>query len=504
MLLQDLVQTSEAVAATGSRLAKREAIAELLRGAAAPDAGLAVAYLSGSPRQRRTGVGWAGLSQLPPAAEQATLSLTEVDQAFDDLSGYSGAGSSAARTARLAALFGQATGAEQHFLRGLFFGDLQQGAKESTVVEGMAMAFEVGLPALRRAVMFAGGPTAVAQVLADQGATGLERFVLTVGTPVQPMLAGSAPDTDQALASLAGLVMLDTKLDGIRIQAHKQGDRVQLFTRSLDDITRRLPGVVEQVRALPVERAVLDGEVLAVSADGTPRPFQETASATAELTGQGLAVFFFDLLLADDRVLLDEPLAQRLQVLDALVPPALRTASLRLDAADPQAAHQAKAWFEQVVAAGQEGLVVKDLAAAYQAGRRGSGWIKVKPRHTLDLVVLAVERGNGRRTGTLSNIHLGARDGDGFVMVGKTFKGMTDAMLAWQTQRFTELADGPTDRYVVAVRPEQVVEIAFDGVQRSTRYPGGVALRFARVLRYREDKTADQADTIDSVRELLG
>ena len=519
MLLHEVVTTSTQVAETQSRLAKRDAIAALLSGAAPDDAALAVAYLSGRPRQRRTGVGWAALAAIPASAAEPTLTLAEVDAALDDLAGYAGSGSAAQRSARVTALFGAATEAEQGFLRGLISGELLQGAKESTVVEGLATAHGVPLAELRRAVMFAGGPVPVADALARRGAAALTEFPLSLGTPVQPMLASSAPDVAAALAKLTGPVLLDTKLDGIRLQAHKDGDSVRLFTRSLDDITERLPQVAALVRALPVSRAVLDGEVLALAADGRARPFQEIAAATAasatvaatvdnqpsndaDAPGAGLTPFFFDALLIDDRVLLDEPLSVRLAELERVVPAGHRTVGVRLDPAMPGQAERAASVFAEVVAAGQEGLVIKDLAAPYQAGRRGSGWVKVKPRHTLDLVVLAVERGNGRRAGTLSNIHLGARDGDGFVMLGKTFKGMTDAMLAWQTERFTELADGPTDGYVVRVRPEQVVEIAFDGVQRSTRYPGGVALRFARVLRYRDDKTADQADTLAAVRAL--
>lgn len=505
MLLLDVVASSAEVARTRSRLAKRDAIAALLRDASPRDARLAVAYLSGQPRQRRTGVGWATLAAIPAPAAEPTLTLADVDAALDDLAGYAGSGSAGRRSTRVADLFSAATEAEQGFLRDLISGELLQGAKESTVVEGLAAAHGVPLTALRRAVMFAGGPVPVADALARRGATALTEFALSVGTPVQPMLASSAPDVAGALAKLAGPVLLDTKLDGIRLQAHKDGEAVRLFTRSLDDITERLAQVAAVVRALPVRRAVLDGEVLALTADGQPRPFQETAAATASeaLTSPELTPFFFDALLIDDRVLLDEPLSVRMAELERVVPAVHRTSGVRLDPAVPDEVERATSVFAEVVTAGQEGLVIKDLAAPYQAGRRGSGWIKVKPRHTLDLVVLGVERGNGRRAGTLSNIYLGARDGDGFVMLGKTFKGMTDAMLAWQTDRFMELAVGPTDGYVVQVRPEQVVEIAFDGVQRSTRYPGGVALRFARVLRYRDDKTADQADTLADVRALV-
>ncbi len=320
---------------------------------------------------------------------------------------------------------------------------------------------------------------------------------------MRPMLAQSAPDVATALEKLGpdgAEVSVDTKLDGIRIQVHRAGDAVRVFTRSLDDITPRVPEIVAAALALDANTFVLDGEALAVDASGTPRPFQETASRSASQEAEALAAveltpFFFDALHVDGRDLLDDPLRDRLAVLDGIAGP---FAVGRLVTGDPDAA---AAFFTDAVARGQEGVVVKALDAPYAAGRRGAGWVKVKPRHTLDLVVLAVERGSGRRQGHLSNIHLGARDSDGgFVMLGKTFKGMTDQMLAWQTERFTELADGPTDGYVVKVRPEQVVEIAFDGVQRSTRYPGGVALRFARVIRYRDDKTAAEADTIDTVR----
>ncbi|KGM12709.1 ATP-dependent DNA ligase, partial [Cellulomonas carbonis] len=329
-------------------------------------------------------------------------------------------------------------------------------------------------------------------------------FGLTVGRPVRPMLAASAPDVRAAVEGFAGrVVVVDAKLDGIRVQVHRDGDDVRVYTRSLDDITSRVPEIVEVVRGLDVRTAVLDGEALAVGPDGRPRPFQETASRSAtrdaELAASTrLTPFFFDVLHVDGRDLLDAPLAERLAVLDAVAP---RHAVERVTTDD---AATAQAAFERWVGAGQEGVIVKDSGAPYEAGRRGSAWVKVKPRHTLDLVVLAVERGSGRRSGLLSNIHLGARDpAGGFVMLGKTFKGMTDEVLAWQTQRFREL-EVTDDGWTVTLRPEQVVEIAFDGLQRSSRYPGGLALRFARVLRYRDDKAADEADTIDTVRGLAG
>jgi DNA ligase-1 len=396
---------------------------------------------------------------------------------------------------------------EQTFLRALIAGEVRQGALDSTILDALALAGGVSLEGVRRAVMLAGETGAVARSVLTDGEAGLQRFALKVGRPVRPMLAASAPDVRTALERLGTerAVCLDTKLDGIRIQAHLDDGEVRLYTRSLDDITRRLPEVAALVRELPARRVLLDGEVLALDSQGRPRPFQETASRTASAPGAvSLSAFFFDCLLIDGREVMDEPLTARLDALNSVVPERHRIE--RLITSDLEAA---EAFFSAAVGAGQEGVVVKDLAAPYEAGRRGSGWIKVKPRHTLDLVVLAIEWGSGRRSGLLSNIHLGARDPDRpghFVMLGKTFKGMTDEMLAWQTERFQALAVDPQFResggYVVPVYPEQVVEIAFDGVQRSSRYPGGVALRFARVLRYRSDKSAQEADTISAVRSL--
>ena len=390
------------------------------------------------------------------------------------------------------------------WLRGALTGAVRQGALDALVQEAVASAAEVPLPAVRRAAMLAGGTVPIVATAFAGGAEALATVGLEVGRPVLPMLASSAPDLGAAMAKAGGgPVAVDVKLDGIRIQVHRDGDDVLVATRSLDDITERLPEVVEVVRALPARRLVLDGEALALDDAGRPRPFQETASRTAQDSGVTVTPYFFDLLHLDGDDLLDSPGAERLARLAALVPEAQLVPRLVTD--DPAAAEE---FTQRVLADGHEGVVVKNLAAPYDAGRRGSAWVKVKPVHTLDLVVLAVEWGSGRRQGWLSNIHLGARDpasGD-FVMLGKTFKGMTDEMLAWQTERFTELATTPTDRsaYVVQVAPVQVVEIAFDGVQRSSRYPGGVALRFARVVRYRDDKTADEADTIEMVQGFLG
>ncbi|MFB7887502.1 ATP-dependent DNA ligase [Cellulosimicrobium cellulans] len=557
MLLAEVAATSDAVAATRSRLAKRAAIADLLR-RVADDAGpagtaddtddggdggrrdeveIAVAYLAGELRQRRTGLGWRSLRDLPTPAEGPSLTLTAVDAAFARMADLSGPGSATARQAEAAALFGAATAREQSLLAGLVSGELRQGALDSVVVDAVAEATGVPADAVRRAVMLAGatGPVARAALTAgspEAATDALAAFRLAVGRPVRPMLAQSAPDVGAALEKLGAgpgaagedgaegerppsgaAVAVDVKLDGIRIQVHRDGDDVRVFTRSLDDITERVPEIVAAARALPARALVLDGEALVVGPDGVPRPFQETAarSATqgersaaeeAELAASlELSPFFFDVLHVDGRDLLDEPLRDRLAVLDDLFADAAGPHAVRRLVTDDATA--ATAFFEGAVAEGQEGVVVKSLDTPYAAGRRGAGWVKVKPRHTLDLVVLAVEQGSGRRRGWLSNIWLGARDPDGgFVMLGKTFKGMTDEMLEWQTRRFREL-ETSDDGYVVHVRPEQVVEIAFDGLQRSTRYPGGLALRFARVLRYRDDKTAAEADTIAEVRRHL-
>ncbi len=490
MLLQEVVRTSATVAATRSRTAKVAAIAELLGRSGRAEIEVVSSYVGGALLQRRTGLGWRGLADLPPPADEATLTVSGVDAAFAALAVLSGPGSQAARAAAVADLFGAATAPEQSWLRGLATGEVRQGASEALVQEALAAVTGIPLATIRRAAMLAGSTRTVVGPAVDGGAAALDAVGLEVGRPVLPMLASSAKTVAEALAKVAiadAGAAIDTKLDGIRIQVHRSGDDVLVVTRSLEDITSRLPEVVEVARGLEATSFVLDGEALALDDDGRPRPFQETASRTALAAGGDVVVtpYFFDLLHLDGRDLLDSPARERAAALDALVPEAHRAA--RLVTADPATA---EAFVASVLEAGHEGVVVKDLAAPYAAGRRGAAWVKVKPVHTLDLVVLAVEWGSGRRTGLLSNIHLGARDPERpgeFVMLGKTFKGMTDEMLAWQTERFTELEVSRTD-WVVRVRPEQVVEIAFDGVQRSTRYPGGVALRFARVVRYRDDK----------------
>jgi len=503
VLLARIVETSRTVAATRSRKAKVAALAATLTEAGPGDLEVVTSYLGGALLQRRTGVGWRGIGSPPEPAGEPTLTVAEVHAAFEHLAGLSGPGSQTARAAAVKDLLGRATADEQAWLRGVITGNVRQGALDALVQEGLATASGAPLKAVRRAAMLAGGTVPIAQA-AFAGEDALAAIGLEVGRPVLPMLASSAPDVAAAMEKAGGgAVAIDTKLDGIRIQVHRDGDEVVIATRSLDVITDRLPEVVEVVRSLPGVRFVLDGEALALTEDGRPRPFQETASRTAMESGVRVTPYFFDLLHLDGTNLLDRTGTERWAALADLVPEQHRTPSLVTDSPD-----QAADFVKETLARGHEGVVVKSMVAPYDAGRRGSAWVKVKPVHTLDLVVLAVEWGSGRREGWLSNIHLGARasGGDGFVMLGKTFKGMTDEMLAWQTERFTELAVDPEtirDHYVVPVRPEQVVEIALDGIQRSSRYPGGIALRFARVVRYRDDKSADEADTIDNVRDMF-
>ncbi|WP_029113531.1 ATP-dependent DNA ligase [Mycobacterium sp. URHB0044] len=510
MLLVDVATASADVGAVSARSAKIGRIAELLsRAAAEADPTLVavvVAWLSGELPQRQIGVGWAALRSLPAPAAEPSLTVQGVDAAFTEIGGVAGKGSQARRSELVGEVFGAATEVEQTFLRRLLGGELRQGALVGVMADAVAKA--AGLPAadVRRAAMLGGDLKTVAAAALTGGAAALAEFTLVVGRPVGPMLAQTATGVTDALERLGGTAIFEAKLDGARVQVHRAGDTVSIYTRSLDDVTARLPEVVEAALALPAGRFIADAEAIALRPDNRPHRFQVTASRfgrTADIAAaraaQPLSVFFFDLLHLDGTDLLDLPTAERLAALDAMVPIAQRVD--RLTTAEGEAA---EAFLATTIAAGHEGVMAKSPTAPYEAGRRGAGWLKVKPVHTLDLVVLAVEWGSGRRTGKLSNIHLGARDPatGGFVMLGKTFKGMTDAMLEWQTARFLELAVGPTDGYTVQLRPEQVVEIALDGVQTSTRYPGGMALRFARVLRYRDDKGPAEADTVDTVRAL--
>jgi DNA ligase-1 len=502
--LADVVETSLAVAATSSRRAKIELVANAVRALTPEETPAGVAFLGGEPRQRQVGVGYAALRELPAPAGRTTLTVAEVDEALARIGGAQGRGSRGERRRLLTELFARATEPEQRFLRALLAGGVRQGALDGIVLEAVARANDVPAADARRALMLLGQLGAVAEIARSGGVAGLREVRLAPGRPVQPMLAQTAPDLETALERL-GAAALEWKLDGVRIQVHRVGHEVAVFTRTLDDVTERTPELVEAARALPAETVVLDGEAIALQPGGRPHPFQVTSSrfasrvALEELRASlPLSAFFFDVLHLDGADLLDEPASQRLAALEQAVPGELRVP--RIVSAD---AGEAVAFLADALAHGHEGVMVKALDAPYEAGRRGGGWLKVKPAHTLDLVVLAAEWGHGRRRGFLSNLHLGARDpaSGSFVMLGKTFKGLTDAMLAWQTERLLEL-EATRDAWTVHVRPELVVEIAFDGVQASSRYPGGVALRFARVKGYRTDKRAGEADTIDAVRAI--
>jgi DNA ligase 1 len=495
----DLAGTSEAVQAASGRREKVERLADALRGLDAAEVAAGTAFLAGDPGPRVLGVGWAALRERPPAAAEPELTVADVDGAFDRLAALSGPGSQAGRRAELAGLLSRATAAEQAFLVALMLGDLRQGALAAVVADAVARAAGAPAAAVRRALMLRGDLGAVAEAALHGGPGALAAFRLEVGRPLQPMLAQTASDVAAALAR-TGPAAIEWKLDGARVQVHRDGEDVRVFTRNLDDVTARLPEVVEAARALPARAAVLDGEAIALRPDGRPHPFQVTGSRFASRRNVAelcravpLTPMLFDLLHVDGEDLLDRPGAERSAALEALVPTAHRVP--RVVAADADAAGTALAG---ALDRGHEGVVVKALAAPYEAGRRGAAWVKVKPVHTLDLVVLAAEWGHGRRRGWLSNLHLGARADGGFVMLGKTFKGLTDAMLAWQTDALLAL-EVAREGHVVHVRPELVVEVAFDGVQASPRYPGGVALRFARVVRHRPDKPAAEADTLASV-----
>jgi DNA ligase-1 len=503
MLIARLVEVSDRVRATASRLAKQAAIAQILRELPPAEIEIGVAFLSGEIRQGRLGIAYGLLREIDKApAANPRLTLTEVDAAFATLKGATGAGSAAQRRRVLGELFARATGSEQDFLRRLLLAELRQGALASLMQDAIAQAAAVPVSAVRRAAMYAPDVGAVARAALTGGTAGLASFDLELFRPVAPMLAQPAGTAADALDAL-GEAALDWKLDGARIQVHKGGDVIRVFTRSLNDVTPAVPDIVAAVAALPARELILDGEAIALDRDGRPHPFQVTmrrfgrkrdvAALRAELP---LSPFFFDLLRVDGASLVAEPGAERATALARAVPGGLRTPNLVT--ADPAAA---QSFFEDALAHGHEGVMAKSLAAPYEAGSRGAHWLKVKQAKTLDLVVLAAEWGSGRREGWLSNLHLGARDGAGFVMLGKTFKGLTDELLEWQTRELLAREIG-RDAITVYVRPELVVEIAYSDLQASPRYPAGLALRFARVKAYRADKRASEADTIDTVRAL--
>lgn len=506
MKLASLVDTSRRVAESRGRRDKIALLAALLAAAPPDEVALATAYLCGAVPQQKLGIGWASLQAAAnaPAAGSPQVDLAEVDAVLRRIAETGGKGSAEARQRLLRALFARLTEEERRFLFGLVTGELRQGALEGLVLEAVARA--AGLPPadVRRAVMLAGDLPRVAEAALAEGAAGLARFAVRLFQPVLPMLAGTAESEEEALAEL-GEAALEWKLDGARVQIHKAGDEIRVYSRRLNEVTPAVPELVEAVRGVPARELILEGEAIALRPDGTPHPFQTTMTRfgrrleVERVRGTvPLTLFLFDLLYADGASLMDEPLARRAAALAQRVPP-----SLLVPRRVTGSVVEARAFLAEALRRGHEGIMAKALDAPYEAGRRGRRWLKLKPVRTLDLVVLAAEWGHGRRRGWLSNLHLGARDGErgGFVMLGKTFKGMTDEMLAWQTARLQEL-ERSRDPYTVYVRPELVVEVAFNDLQASPQYPGGLALRFARVKGYRQDKTADEADTLAMLQEI--
>ncbi|PRB08161.1 ATP-dependent DNA ligase [Microbacterium sp. MYb62] len=505
MMLSEVVSTADEVAATSSRLAKVDALARLLARPAPEEVASLVGLLLAAPRQGRLGVGWRGLTAIDiPHAGDPTLTVADVDASLDALATTSGSGSAAARTGILVDLAARATPAEWDFLIRAMLGELRTGALSGVLLDAIAKGADRPVAMVRRAAMLSGDLGETARIALTEPLGALEAIGLQVGRPVLPMLASTAT-TPSAALEITGRASVEYKLDGARIQVHRHGDDVGVYTRSLADITHRVPEIVEIVRALPVHDVILDGETLSLDEDGGPRPFQETMSRFGAEVSRELVLrpWFFDVLHVDGRDLIDEPLSIRLAELERVA------GEWRMPGIVTDVAGVAEQLSRDALAAGHEGVVVKAVDAPYAAGRRGKSWVKVKPVLTFDLVVLAAEWGSGRRRGWLSNLHLGARDpsgefGDpgGYVMVGKTFKGLTDEILRWQTTEFPAHESHRTAS-TVFLRPELVVEIAIDGVQRSPRYPGGIALRFARVKGYRPDKTPAEADTIPTLRSLL-
>ncbi len=502
MKLAEVAAASRAAASTRSRRAKIAGLSEVLSRAAPDEIEAVVGFLSGAPRQGRVGVGAALLWSVEAApAASPSLEVLEVDDAVGRIPGITGRGSRARRLDLLAGLLGRATAGEQQFIRRLLTGELRHGALEGLMMEAVAAASGVGAAVVRRAAMLGGSLGSIALPALIEGEAALLEMRIEPMRPVRPMLASSSPSAEAAVEA-AGRASVEWKMDGARIQAHRRGGRAAVFTRSLNEVTDRMPLVAQAVLRLPVSSVVLDGEALTLDEGGLPRPFEQTMSRFGSRTPAGgapLLPFFFDILHLDGRDLIDLPLSERIEILERTAPAEHRVPRVVTDRPSEAAAAFAEARRNR-----HEGVMVKAVDSTYEAGRRGSAWLKVKPAHHLDLVVLAAEWGHGRRTGWLSNLHLGARDAEagGFAMVGKTFKGLTDEMLARQTERFLRLQTGRR-RNVVFLRPETVVEVAFDGVLPSPVYEGGAALRFARVKRFRPDKTPDRADTIQQIREIL-
>jgi DNA ligase 1 len=507
-LFADLVAASRAVGATASRLGKVRELASFLRTLSAGEIEIAVHYLSGDIAQGRIGIGYSSLQAAASGAgaTEATLSITEVDRDLAALSDVRGAGSAARRSQALSDLFARATASERQFLMALLVGELRQGALAGVMIDAIASAAQIALPQVRRAAMYSHSLGQVASVALQQGADALGKFQLQLFSPVAPMLAQTAADVAEGLEELAGEVAFEWKMDGARIQVHKREDDVRIYTRALNEVTASLPEIIEAARSFAAHELVLDGEAIAFNASQRPHPFQITMrrfgrKLDIERVREELPIraFFFDCLYLDGHSIADRSTRERFEVLAAVVPQSQRVPRLVTSSEE-----EARAFYQAALAAGHEGVMAKALDAPYEAGNRDARWLKIKRAHTLDLVVIAAEWGHGRRTGKLSNLHLGALDSASgeYVMLGKTFKGLTDAMLEWQTREFLQ-REIRRDQWTVHVRPELVVEIAFSDLQASTRYPGGLALRLARVKRYREDKTVDEADTMESVRSIF-
>jgi DNA ligase-1 len=503
-MLSAIVETSRRVAGTSGRNAKVAALAALLKRLAPDEIAIAVAYLSGETPQGRSGIGYAMLrdAQPPGSVDVPALSIADTDAALAALAATSGAGSKAARTQQLQGLFARATEPERDFLTRLLIGELRQGALESLMIDAVAAAASLPAATVRSAAMVAHGVSAVARAALVEGAAGLAPFELQPMQPVAPMLAQPAEDIDEALRVL-GTAAFEWKVDGARVHVHKAGDDVRVFTRRRNEVTASVPEIVEALRAVGAAELILDGVAIVLGQNGAPQPFQQTMRRfgrtldVAEMRASlPLSVFFFDCLRREGQALTAAPASARFAALESSLPPDLIIP--RIVTSD---AATAQSFYDMALARGHEGVMAKALTAPYEPGRRAATWLKIKRLHTLDLVVLAAEWGHGRRKGWLSNLHLAARAGDGFVMLGKTFKGMTDEMLAWQTQAFLA-RETHRDDWTVYLRPELVVEVAFNDLQASPRYPGGLALRFARVKRYRPDKSAADADTLDTIKAL--
>ena len=506
MLLAAVVETSRRVAETTKRLEKVDLLARLLKQLHPEEVEIVVAFLTGRARQGRIGIGYGSIrdAQGSPASEPS-LEVAEIDRIFESITKIQGTGSQRQRLDLLSGMFARATGLEQQFLVGLLMGELRQGALEGIMVDAVSKASGIAADRVRRAVMMAGDIAVVARALLEKGEAGLHAYDVQLFRPIQPMLAQTAEDVSEALADL-GEAALEFKMDGARVQVHKSGDDVVVYSRALNDVSPAVPEVVEAVRALPAHDLILDGEVLSLLPDGRPQPFQITMRRfgrkldVERMRGElPMTPFWFDLLYLNGGSLLDEPQARRFRALSELAPQSLIP---HIIASNPAAGDE---FFEQSINRGHEGIMAKATGATYAAGARGQSWLKIKRPRTLDLVILAAEWGHGRRQGWLSNLHLGARDTEkgGFAMLGKTFKGLTDEMLVWQTQELLKLEIG-RDSYTVHVEPKLVVEIAFNEIQVSPRYPSGLALRFARVKRYRPDKTAAESDTFQTVQKLAG